>query len=1569
MWQNGLRQSKASRLVSRARPRSSRKNRGLPARFEHLEQRLALSTYYVSPTGSDSNAGTKTSPFATFQNAIKSLHPGDTLDAEPGTYAGLIAGWDTVPATSGDPYGYIQGTAGSPVTIQADPTAPAGSVVINSRDNKTRWGIDLEPGCNYVTISGITIKDTGGITDASDRGGGIKATGTNDTINQCDVASIVYGFGLFADNANNIVMSDNTITKVGSQGNGNYGHGIYISGSTSGAKLIGNLIYNNDLTGIHINGDASEGGLGLVTNALIENNVIYNNGQNAINADGIQSSLIENNLIYNYQSYGICLYRIDASAGSINNVIVNNTIDSGVSSTTDGAIRILDASTGNTILNNILLDGTSIAFRISSNSVQGTVSNHNVVPASAEIQSDDTGNLETFATWQASTSQDKNSFSATPAQLFVNPTGNGYSEISTSPSIGAGTATDAPSTDIVGNARPSSNGYDVGAYEFEQSSTSPPWITGETPQINATGAGVSTLVTATFNESMQGSTIVFVLSDNTGSVVPASVSYNSSTNTATLTPIAALAYNATYTAKVSQAENTSGIPISSPFTWSFHTDVAPPTVTSVSPTNGANNVPLTTTIIATFNEPIIPASIQFTLLAGGSSVGASVSYNSSSNSVTLFPSEILSFSTVYTATVSGAQDISGDPIAAPFSWTFTAKSSSTPPTVVSESPLSGEVVGAASDVVATFDEPMLPSSVSFTLKTSSGGAIAATVSYNASNNVATLIPTTPLAYSTSYTASVSSGQNSGGVAMSYPVSWSFTTPSLASGLIAAWEFNEGTGTTAHDVTGDGNNGTLGAAVAWSAGLVGPYALSFNGSGNSNVQVPDAPDLEFSATQSYSLSAWVYVPSFTGNWTAIIEKSRDTSNWYALYINPSNQWVASGGSGGSTDVVGPTVNIGWSQVAVVQNGSTGTRVLYVNGVAVATGSAEPSNGTGAFCMGSDTGINQNFTGALDDVRLYNVPLSGSQVQSLASAATPTVVGIWPTNGSNIVAVSTPITATFNVPVQASSINFKLANSSGGAVAASVAYNPATQTATLTPNSVLTLDTVYTVTVTGAQNTAGIAMSIPFTWSFATDIPGPSVESESPSNGTNGASVTTIVSATFNVAVQSSTVNSNDFVLKTSGGSSVAATVSYNSSTNTATLTPTSALANSTTYSATVSGVTDTAGDPMSSPFTWSFTTVAPTPSVISETPVSGATAVSTNSTVAATFNEALLASTVNSTDFVLKSSSGSTIAATVSYNTTTFTATLAPASLLANSTTYTATLSGIENSSGAAMASPFSWSFTTGPAPAVTTETPAANAANVAIGTALTATFNEFVQASTVNATDFVLKTSSGSSVAATVSYNSSTNTATLTPTSALANSTTYTATISGVTDTVGDPMYSPFSWSFTTVAPAPAVTSETPSSSATSVATNSTVAATFSEALLASTVNSTDFVLKSSSGSTIAATVSYNSSTFTSTLTPTSLLVNATTYTATLNGISSSTGVAMASAFSWSFTTGPRLPSQPKRPQRTPRTSQSEPHSQLPLTSQYKHRRSTQPTTYLKPQADRPSLPRLLTIRQPTPRL
>ena len=301
-----------------------------------------------------------------------------------------------------------------------------------------------------------------------------------------------------------------------------------------------------------------------------------------------------------------------------------------------------------------------------------------------------------------------------------------------------------------------------------------------------------------------------------------------------------------------------------------------------------------------------------------------------------------------------------------------------------------------------------------------------------------------------------------------------------------------------------------------------------------------------------------------------------------------------------------------------------------------------------------------------------------------------------------------------------------------------------------------------------------------------------------------------------------------------------------------------------------------------------------PTVTSEAPVSGATNVAVSTAPTATFNEAVQAGTIS---FTLKNSSG-TVAGSSSYNSTTNVTTFTPTSALAYNTTYTATISGAQSASSVPMTAPFSWSFTTAAAvaPAVTSETPASGATGVAVSTTATATFNEAVQAGTIS---FTLKNSSGT-VAGSSSYNSTTNVTTFTPTSTLAYSTTYTATISGAESTSGVSMTAPFSWSFTTAAAvAPAVTSETPGSGATSVAMSMAPTATFNEAMQANTIS---FTLKNSSG-TVAGSASYNSTTNVTTFTPTLSLASSTSYTATISGAQSMSGVSMTAPFSWSFTT------------------------------------------------------------------
>jgi acyl-coenzyme A thioesterase PaaI-like protein len=213
-------------------------------------------------------------------------------------------------------------------------------------------------------------------------------------------------------------------------------------------------------------------------------------------------------------------------------------------------------------------------------------------------------------------------------------------------------------------------------------------------------------------------------------------------------------------------------------------------------------------------------------------------------------------------------------------------------------------------------------------------------------------------------------------------------------------------------------------------------------------------------------------------------------------------------------------------------------------------------------------------------------------------------------------------------------------------------------------------------------------------------------------------------------------------------------------------------------------------------------------------------------------------------------------------------------------------------------------------PTVSSVTPANGATGVAPGTNVSATFSEPIAPDSVTSTSFVLRDGNGNAVNASVSATGST--ATLQPSSNLQPSTTYTATLvsgaSGIKDQAGNELASNFSWSFTTLTPdttPPTVASVTPANSATSVSLGTSVSATFSEPISASTVTGTSFVLRDGNGNAVNASVSANGSS--ATLQPNANLQPGMTYTATLaggsNGIKDSSGNALSSDYAWSFTT------------------------------------------------------------------
>jgi parallel beta-helix repeat protein len=250
-------------------------------------------------------------------------------------------------------------------------------------------------------------------------------------------------------------------------------HGIYISNSSDSPTIRGNSLHNNHGCGLHMNGDISMGGDGIISYAVVENNIVYENGVgggSGINMDGVTDSIVRNNLLYNNHSMGITLFAIDAAEGSSRNRVYNNTIVMAANAYT--VIHITKSKggrpnpTGNLVKNNVIYtpDSTDMCIMVwGTGALVAAGSDYN---ATTNVFSVNDGKTKISLTQWRGYGFDAHSFISTPAALFVDPANNNYHLKSGSPAANAG-ANLAPdvTTDLDGEIRPQGSAYDIGCYE------------------------------------------------------------------------------------------------------------------------------------------------------------------------------------------------------------------------------------------------------------------------------------------------------------------------------------------------------------------------------------------------------------------------------------------------------------------------------------------------------------------------------------------------------------------------------------------------------------------------------------------------------------------------------------------------------------------------------------------------------------------------------------------------------------------------------------------------------------------------------------------------------------------------------------------------------------------------------------------------------------------------------------------------------------------------------------------------------------------------------------------------
>ena len=417
--------------------------------------------YYVAKTGSDNNLGTLAQPWLTINHAAFKAKAGDTIEVETGTYNEYV--FDC----------YNSGTAANPITFEnypgespvidgtglATPASNYGLIYIAGNISYINWsGFTVQNSQTYEGIyifnssyinitnmvihntyaSAIKMQGTGGyITINNCQIYNCNTSNVNETIDimpmnnvtieNCYLHNNPYDGIDVKDGSNNISIHNNEIT---SMGNGE--DGIYID--CQGQIQDSISIYDNNIHGFTGDGivlGSEPGGSGTLTNCSIYNNLIYN-----INGEAIQAQP----------------YSFNKTVSIINNTFYNDLVGIDFDDPAQYQINCV-------VRNNIIVGNTTSALINYPYYAQGGVTvDHNLF----------------YSTAGYNTVYGTNYVKANP--LLTNPPTD-FSLQSGSPTIGAGSSVGAPSTDYIGTARPQSQGYDIGAYEYVPASTPPSTIT------------------------------------------------------------------------------------------------------------------------------------------------------------------------------------------------------------------------------------------------------------------------------------------------------------------------------------------------------------------------------------------------------------------------------------------------------------------------------------------------------------------------------------------------------------------------------------------------------------------------------------------------------------------------------------------------------------------------------------------------------------------------------------------------------------------------------------------------------------------------------------------------------------------------------------------------------------------------------------------------------------------------------------------------------------------------------------------------------------------------------------
>ena len=206
--------------------------------------------------------------------------------------------------------------------------------------------------------------------------------------------------------------------------------------------------------------------------------------------------------------------------------------------------------------------------------------------------------------------------------------------------------------------------------------------------------------------------------------------------------------------------------------------------------------------------------------------------------------------------------------------------------------------------------------------------------------------------------------------------------------IAYWPMDEDFGTTTEDVTVNTNDGTLINGTDWTPGISGS-ALSFDGV-NDRVDCGTGAEMDM-GTGDFSVSTWINMGPTQKTYPTIVAKGGGATYDEGYWVNFVNNRLRFYLSNGTTRLIATSNAISitdnnWYHIAITVDRS-GNVDFYVDAVNVGTRDISSMDGQNitssrSLTMGSwQSNTSTCFTGILDDMRLYNVALTPSEVSIL------------------------------------------------------------------------------------------------------------------------------------------------------------------------------------------------------------------------------------------------------------------------------------------------------------------------------------------------------------------------------------------------------------------------------------------------------------------------------------------------------------------------------------------------------------------------------------------------------------